>query len=120
MSGLAIPLIATILFITYVTLDAVLNDWIWDLNTEFTKKLQENESTALTIVFDFFTYIVFVPPVIVFIAFMVMDCKLNALIYTAAVIASVTANELLKNIYHQPRPYMVESEIKGYQISIHS
>jgi hypothetical protein len=62
--------------------------------------------------------VVFVPPGVAFIAFIVMDCKLNVLLYMTAVLASVTANELLKNIYHQPRPYMAESEIRGYHDKI--
>ncbi len=50
--------------------------------------------------FKIFTYIVFLPPLIAFIAFITMDCKLNVILYMVLIAASVTANEILKNLYH--------------------
>lgn len=84
---------------------------MWNASKNFTVHLQEHDFTGETGMFNFFTYLVFVPPLIVFLAFIAMDCKLNVIIYMVVVLASVGANELLKNIYHQPRPYMTEPEI---------
>lgn len=64
--------------------------------------------------FNFFTYIVFLPPMIAFISFVVLDCKLNVLLYMSLCVGSACFNELAKNVYHQPRPYMVESTISRY------
>ena len=48
--------------------------------------------------FNIFTYIIFLPPAIAFIAYMTMDCKLNVLLYGFVSIANITANDLLKNM----------------------
>lgn len=108
---LSVPVIATILYGIYLIIDFFVNDALWDASVRLTNNLDANEFKGETFLFNFFTYIVFLPPLIAFIAFIFMDCKLNVLTYFAVMICSVVTNELLKNIYHQPRPYMSEVSI---------
>jgi hypothetical protein len=66
--------------------------------------------------YKFFTFMAFVPAFFGVGAFVMMDCKLNSLLYFTVCCASIGTNELVKNIYHQPRPYMTTNEIKAYHI----
>jgi hypothetical protein len=104
-----VAIVATVLFGGYLIFDELMNEVLWNASADFTVEFQDHTFMGETVMFNIFTYIVFVPPFVAFLAFIFMDCKLNVLIYGVVVICSVTANEILKNIYHQPRPYMVET-----------
>ena len=67
--------------------------------------------------FLFFSYLAYIPPIASIYCYLFRDNKLNSILYLVVVIISVTSNELLKSLYHQPRPYMIEDDgIEGYYI----
>lgn len=62
-----------------------------------------------------FSYSLYVLPCIALIAFLFMNNKLGALLYGIMILFSVASNSLLKNIYHQARPFFIEEEIQPYE-----
>jgi hypothetical protein len=76
--------------------------------------MQANEFPGETLIYQIFTFMAFVPSFFGVAAFILMNCKLNALLYFSLCCASVGTNEILKSIYHQPRPYMTTDQIKAY------
>ncbi|KAM3132491.1 hypothetical protein pb186bvf_015450 [Paramecium bursaria] len=99
-----------IFVVVYITLDITLNDQIWEWNISLTKALQDNQSTGLDWMFLFFSYLAYIPPIASIYCYLFRDNKLNSILYLVVVIISVTSNELLKSLYHQPRPYMIEDD----------
>lgn len=84
---------------------------MWNASKEFALSMQKSIPLFEEIVYEFFTYVVFIPPLAALYGFLFTDNKLNSLLYLTVTICSITANEFLKNLYHQARPYMIESEI---------
>jgi hypothetical protein len=109
-----ILLIATIALIVYIILDLALDNILWNASVNLTLDMQRNKFSGETFMYQFFTMLAFVPGLLGIVAFVLMDCKLNALLYFCVCAFSIGSNELLKSIYHQPRPYMAETSIKAY------
>ena len=61
---------------------------------------------------------VYLPPFIALIALIFLDKKLNMILYLIVCACTLTANNILKNLYHQPRPYMTTNFIQGFYNNI--
>ncbi|CAD8111150.1 unnamed protein product [Paramecium primaurelia] len=113
MNKLILSIVFTTFLVAYVILDVTFDDELWVISKSFAKSMQQSIPTFELVVYEFFTYLVFIPPLAAFYCFIYDDNKLNSLLYLAVVIASATTNELLKSIYHQARPYMIETDIQS-------
>ncbi|CAD8177916.1 unnamed protein product [Paramecium octaurelia] len=63
--------------------------------------------------FQFFSYVIQLPIILGGLQFMLSSKKVESILYIFLCIFGFTSNGLLKNAYHQPRPYWVEDEIIG-------
>ncbi|CAD8118082.1 unnamed protein product [Paramecium sonneborni] len=113
MNKLILSILFTFVLLAYVIIDIVYNDEIWDASKQLAISMQQTTPFFERLVYEFFTYIVFIPPIAAFYCFVYDNNKLNSLLYLSVVVVSVTTNEILKNIYHQARPYMIEPDIKS-------
>ncbi|CAD8197694.1 unnamed protein product [Paramecium pentaurelia] len=107
--------IATIALLSYIAIDLVFNQNMWDANTTLTLYLQQNQFDGEKEMFLVFSYSLYVLPSIAGIAFLILDNKLGALLYGGMILFSVASNSLLKNIYHQARPFFIVEEIEPYE-----
>ncbi|CAD8206382.1 unnamed protein product [Paramecium pentaurelia] len=113
MNKIILSILYTSLLIAYIVIDIAFNDELWDVSKSFALSMQKSIPVFEQLVYEFFSDIVFIPPIAAFYCFIYDDNKLNSLLYLSVVVTSVTTNEILKNIYHQARPYMIEPEIKS-------
>ncbi|CAD8117495.1 unnamed protein product [Paramecium sonneborni] len=113
MNKLILSALFTLVIIAYIVIDIVFNDEIWEASKTMALSMQQTIPVFEKLVYEFFTYIVFIPPIAAFYCFIYDNNKLNSLLYLSVVVISVTMNEILKNIYHQARPYMIEPDIKS-------
>jgi len=97
---LLIAIIATICLIAYVLLDLLINEPLWNFSVRMTISMQEEKFFGETFMYQFFTILAFIPALFGVAAFVIMDCKLNALLYFSVCCFSVATNEMLKSIYH--------------------
>lgn len=68
--------------------------------------------------FEFFSISLYIVPAAALILFLFFDQKLKALIYGSLIVFTTSLNNVLKNLYHQPRPYMLEDEILAYKSNL--
>ncbi|CAK57777.1 unnamed protein product (macronuclear) [Paramecium tetraurelia] len=113
MNKIILSIVFTTLLIAYIVIDIAFNDELWDVSKSFAISMQKTIPLFEQLFYEFFSDIVIIPPIAAFYCFVYDDNKLNALLYLGVVITSVTTNEILKNIYHQARPYMIEPEIRS-------
>lgn len=106
-------IVVTLLFALYLALDLIFNEALWELSTEFTIHLQQHNSELLIFLFNFFSNWLDIFPAIALLIFALTDKKYEALIYFCLMQFIISFNSALKNVYHQARPYWVESEIKA-------
>lgn len=107
-------IISTFLLIAYIVLDIIFDKDLWNINIDFTTYLQSNEFPGELYMFKFFSLIIQLPIFLGVLQFMLSRKKIESLLYLFLCIIGFVTNGLLKNTYHQPRPYWVEDEIKGY------
>lgn len=98
--NILITIIATFALIIYIIIDLFINDSLWDASVNLAIDMQKNDFPGETFMYQFFTFLAFVPGFFGVISFVIMDCKLNSLLYFCVCCFSVGTNELLKNIYH--------------------
>ncbi|CAD8212938.1 unnamed protein product [Paramecium pentaurelia] len=106
-------IISTLALISYLTLDIIFDDYLWMRNNDFTIILQNNTFPGEKLLFQFFSYVIQLPILIGGLQFMLSNKKVESILYIFLCIFGFTSNGLLKNAYHQPRPYWVEDEIIG-------
>ncbi|KAM3138759.1 hypothetical protein pb186bvf_009138 [Paramecium bursaria] len=106
-------LIATTMLGIVIILDIFLDQIFWKWNTTFTEDMQNNTFNGETFIFAFFSYLIVLPPAIGGILYFYTDLKIDSLLYIFTVLSGDIINSFLKNIYHQPRPYWIQSEISG-------
>ncbi|CAD8173810.1 unnamed protein product [Paramecium octaurelia] len=106
-------IISTLALITYLTLDIIFNDYLWRMNIDFTIFLQDNSFRGEEFMFTFFSYVIQLPIIMGGLHLMLSSKKIESILYIFICIFGFTSNGLLKNAYHQPRPYWVENNIKG-------
>jgi len=100
MNKYTISILLTLAMIFYMIIDLIYNDNMWSTSIRVTSNMQKEEFKGETLIYEFFTYIVFIPPLAAFYCFLFKDNKLNSILYMTITAISVTANELLKSIYH--------------------
>ncbi|CAD8198543.1 unnamed protein product [Paramecium octaurelia] len=108
-------IIATLVLLLYIALDIVFNSKMWEANTTLTLYLQHHQFQGEKEMFLVFSYSLYVLPSIAGIAFLILDNKLGALLFGGMILFSVASNSLLKNIYHQARPFFIVEEIEPYE-----
>ena len=106
-------LIATTLLGIVIVIDIFLDEIFWNMNTTFTEYMQNHKFDGETFIFAFFSYLIVLPPVIGGILYFYTDLKIDSLLYIFTILSGEIINSFLKNIYHQPRPYWIQSEISG-------
>ncbi|CAD8086668.1 unnamed protein product [Paramecium primaurelia] len=106
-------IISTLALISYLTLDIIFNDYFWKINIDFTVLLQNNTFPGEKLMFQFFSYVIQLPMLLGGLQFMLSSKKIESILYIFLCMFGFTSNGLLKNAYHQPRPYWVEDEIEG-------
>ncbi|CAD8119397.1 unnamed protein product [Paramecium sonneborni] len=108
-------IIATLALIIYIAIDLIFDQQMWDANTTLTIYLQSNQFNGEKDMFLVFSYSLYVLPSIAGIAFLILNNKLGALLYGGMILFSVASNCLLKNIYHQARPFFIVEDIEPYE-----
>ncbi|CAD8203126.1 unnamed protein product [Paramecium octaurelia] len=108
-------IIATLALSLYIVLDLIFNQQMWDANTTLTLYLQSNQFSGEKDMFLVFSYSLYVLPCIAIIAFLILENKLGALLYGGMILFSIASNSLLKNFYHQARPFFIVQEIEPYE-----
>ncbi|CAK59603.1 unnamed protein product (macronuclear) [Paramecium tetraurelia] len=108
-------ILSTLFLGVYVILDIILNDLMWDANTKLTVYLQNKEFKGEKEIMTFFSDWLNIFPGIALLVFMFRENKLGAILYGCMIMFIVSLNSLLKNIYHQARPFWTEEDIKGLQ-----
>ncbi|CAD8095520.1 unnamed protein product [Paramecium sonneborni] len=106
-------IISTILLFSYLLLDIIFDDYLWRRNIDFTIYLQKNTFQGEEVLFQFFSLVIQIPIYLGGLQFMFSSKKVECIIYIFLCMFGFTSNGLLKNAYHQPRPYWVEDEING-------
>ncbi|CAD8097541.1 unnamed protein product [Paramecium sonneborni] len=106
-------IISTIVLISYLLLDILFDDYLWKINIDFTVYLQNNTFLGEKLLFQFFSFVIQVPIILGGLQFMLSSKKVESILYIFLCMFGFASNGLLKNAYHQPRPYWVEDEING-------
>ncbi|CAD8065744.1 unnamed protein product [Paramecium sonneborni] len=106
-------IVTTLILICYLLLDQVYDQYLWDLNTIITKYLQTYQDPFYEIMFNCFSDWINLLPQIAFLIFIFTENKLAYIIYVCLIQSITSINSVLKNLYHQPRPYWIESEIQA-------
>ncbi|CAD8096044.1 unnamed protein product [Paramecium primaurelia] len=102
---------ATIIFILCLILDVIYDQQLWDVNTRITKYMQKQQTPGLQSMFNFFSNWINIFPGIALLMFIFTENKLASIIYMCLIQFTISFNSILKNVYHQPRPYWIESDI---------
>ncbi|CAD8202384.1 unnamed protein product [Paramecium octaurelia] len=102
---------ATVVFITCLILDVIYDQQLWDFNTRITKYMQQKQTPGLQSMFNFFSNWINIFPGIALLIFIFTENKLASIIYMCLIQFTISFNSVLKNVYHQPRPYWIEPDI---------
>ncbi|CAK60732.1 unnamed protein product (macronuclear) [Paramecium tetraurelia] len=102
---------ATIIFIACLILDVIYDQQLWDFNTRITKYMQQKQTPGLQSMFNFFSNWINIFPGIALLIFIFTENKLASIIYMCLIQFTISFNSVLKNVYHQPRPYWIEPDI---------
>ncbi|KAM3132407.1 hypothetical protein pb186bvf_015507 [Paramecium bursaria] len=108
-------MIATLILTSYIVLDLVYDQWLWNISINTTIYLQKHQFDGEILFFRIISYMLFVMPVFAVAGFLFVDQKMEILLYGFVVIITSNINSSLKLIYHQARPFMVTDEIQALE-----
>jgi len=102
-----------ILFLLCVILDIFFKDDLFNDSNDFTISIQKSSNTAFDIIFLFFCNLM--NPITIsllsIIYYSLSKKKIQALVFLIAQILITYINSLIKMVYHDPRPYWIDSKI---------